>query len=58
MNDPANDHTVKETAVHQEERSYGAVVAGVVAVVFLGFVVHAATLPSQPASAPAAKAAH
>ncbi len=57
--DPAADHTVKESNVHTEERGYGAIVAGAVALVFLAFVVHAATLPTQQpeASAPTAAAA-
>jgi hypothetical protein len=60
--DPAADHTLTETHVSSEDRGYGAIVAGVIALVFLGFVVHAATLaPSEKAAAPAAaapKAAH
>lgn len=63
--DPAADHTLKEAPVHSEERAYGAIVAGVIALLFLGFVVHAATLPPQgeagkppAASAGAPKAAH
>ena len=56
--DPAADHTVKEVEVHAEESGYGAIVAGAIALVFLAFVVHAATLPTQQpeASAPAAAA--
>lgn len=59
------DHTLKEAPVHSEDRGYGAIVTGVIAVVFLGFVVHAATLapqgaagnaPAQSAGAP--KAGH
>ena len=62
--DPAADHTVKEDKVHIEERGYGAIVAGAIALVFLAFVVHAATLPAPdassapPAGAAAPKAAH
>ncbi|UGV27005.1 hypothetical protein E0H22_15690 [Rhodopseudomonas boonkerdii] len=63
--DPAADHTPKEAPVHSEERAYGAIVAGVIALLFLGFVVHAATLPPQgeagkppAASAGAPKAGH
>lgn len=57
------DHSLKEAPVHSEDRGYGAIVAGVIALLFLGFVVHAATLaPSADAGkAPAAaapKAAH
>ncbi|WP_398468967.1 hypothetical protein [Tardiphaga sp.] len=57
--DPTSDHTLKEAPVHSEERSYGAIVAGVVALLFLGFVVHAATLapPADAGKAPAASAA-
>jgi hypothetical protein len=63
--DPTADHTLKEASVHSEERGYGAIVAGVIAVLFLGFVVHAATLAPQgeagkapAASTGAPKAAH
>jgi hypothetical protein len=62
--DPAADHTVKEVKVHTEESGYGAIVAGAIALVFLAFVAHAATLPAQdagsapPAGATAPKAAH
>lgn len=61
--DPAADHTLKEAPVHSEDRGYGAIVAGVIAVLFLGFVVHAATLApkADAGKAPAAsapKAAH
>jgi hypothetical protein len=62
--DPAADHTAKELNVHTEERGYGAIVAGAVALVFLACVVHAATLPTQqpeasaPPPAAAPKAAH
>jgi hypothetical protein len=60
--DAAADHTLKEASVPSEERGYGAIVAGVIALIFLGFVVHAATLAPQgeaPASnAGAPKAAH
>lgn len=45
--DAAADHTLKEASVSSEERSYGAIVAAAVALVFIGFVVHAATLPMQ-----------
>ena len=60
----AADHPLKEASVHSEERAYGAIVAGVIALVFLGFVVHAATLAPQaeagkaPATSAAPKAAH
>lgn len=61
----AADHPLKEASVHSEERAYGAIVAGVVALVFLGFVVHAATLAPQAeagkapaASTSAPKASH
>lgn len=57
------DHTLKEAPVHSEDRGYGAIAAGVIALLFLGFVVHAATLapPAEAGKAPAAsapKAAH
>lgn len=56
--DPVADHTLKEAPVHSEERGYGAIVAGVISLLFLGFVVHAATLPPQgeAGKAPAASA--
>jgi hypothetical protein len=62
--DPTADHTLTEARVHSEERGYGAIVAGVIALLFLGFVVHAATLAPQaeagkaPAATAAPKAAH
>jgi hypothetical protein len=62
--DPAADHTLKDATVHSEERGYGAIVAGVIALLFLGFVVHAATLAPQaeagkaPAAGAAPKAGH
>lgn len=62
--DPTADHTLTEAHVHSEERGYGAIVAGVIALLFLGFVVHAATLAPQaeagkaPATNAAPKAAH
>lgn len=62
--DPAADHTIKESNVQTEDRGYGAIVAGAIALIFLAFVVHAATLLTQQpeASAPLAaaspKAAH
>jgi hypothetical protein len=62
--DPAADHTLKDATVPNEERAYGAIVAGVIALLFLGFVVHAATLAPQaeagkaPAASAAPKAAH
>lgn len=57
--DPTADHTLKEASTHSEERGYGAIVAGVIALLFLGFVVHAATLapPAEAGKAPAASAA-
>jgi hypothetical protein len=61
----ASDHPLKETSAHSEERGYGAIVAGVIALLFVGFVVHAATLAPQAeagkapaASTSAPKAAH
>lgn len=53
------DHTLKEAPVHSEDQGYGAIVAGVIALLFLGFVVHAATLapPADAGKAPAASAA-
>ncbi|QDM14779.1 hypothetical protein FNL55_01545 [Tardiphaga sp. vice352] len=63
--DPAIDHTVNEANVRTEDSAYGAIVTGAIALVFLAFVVHAATLPTQDAAAPpppsgatATKAAH
>jgi hypothetical protein len=62
--DPAPDHTVKEAKVHTEESGYGAIVAGAIALVFLAFVAHAATLQAEdtgsapPAGTAAPKAAH
>jgi hypothetical protein len=43
MNDPAEDNSVFETRIDRSERSYGAITAGVIALVFLAFVFHAAT---------------
>lgn len=61
----APDHSLKDAGVHSEDRGYGAIVAGVIALLFLGFVVHAATLAPQAeagkapaASTGAPKAAH
>lgn len=62
--DPVADHTLKEAPVLTQDRGYGAIVAGVIALLFLGFVVHAATLAPQgeagkaPAASAAPKAAH
>lgn len=62
--DPVADHTLTEAHVYSEERGYGAIVAGVIALLFLGFVVYAATLAPQaeagkaPAASAAPKAAH
>lgn len=56
--DPVADHTLKEAPVHSEERGYGAIVAGIIALVFLGFVIHAATLaPDGEAGKPPAASA-
>jgi len=58
------DHSLKDAPVHSEDRGYGAIVAGVIALLFLGFVVHAATLAPKadagkaPAASAAPKAAH
>ena len=56
--DSAADHTVNEASVKTEERGYGSIAAGAIALVFLGFVIHAATLaPQDAAGTPAASAA-
>ncbi len=61
----APDHAQKDASTQSDDSSAGAIVAGVIALLFLGFVVHAATLAPQAGAgkAPAAstgapKAAH
>lgn len=54
----APDHALKDASTHSDDSSAGAIVAGVIALLFLGFVVHAATLasPVGAGKAPAASA--
>lgn len=51
------DHSQNNAS--SEDPGYGAIAAGVIALLFLGFVVHAATLapPADAGKAPAASAA-